>query len=51
MKKKVLSVLLATTMVASMFAGCGGSDSSGGNGTEKGQSAGAAKEQTTIKRT
>ena len=44
MKKKVLSVLLATTMVASMFAGCGGSDSSGGNGTEKGQSAGAAKE-------
>ncbi len=44
MKKKVLSVLLATTMVASMFAGCGSSDSSGGSGTEKGQSAGAAKE-------
>ena len=44
MKKKVLSVLLATTMVASMFAGCGSSDSSGGNGTEKGQSASAAKE-------
>ena len=34
MKKKVVSLLLATTMVASLAAGCGDSSSSG-DGTEK----------------
>ncbi len=34
MKKKVVSLLLVTTMVASLAAGCGDSSSSG-DGTEK----------------
>ena len=34
MKKKVLSVLLATTMIASMLAGCGSSSSAPAEGTD-----------------
>ena len=43
MKKKVLSVLLATSMVAAMLAGCGGSDKPAG-GTEGGNQAGQEAE-------
>lgn len=39
MKRKVLSVMLATAMTASLFAGCG---STGGNGTETGTETGNA---------
>ena len=38
MKKKMLSVLMASTMLAGMLAGCGGSDSS-----ESGSSDGEGK--------